>query len=108
MLQYEIKQKIKELEELIRENKEQLIEYKAMLAGEDLRDRNVLARRVLEEVSIDYWIEKEVIIGKCRKKEFMEPRREYVKRLHNLWYTLQRIADYVWRSHADIIYLLKN
>ena len=108
MLQSEIKQKIKELEELIRENKEQLIEYKAMLAGEDLRDRNVLARRVLEEVSIDYWIEKEGIIGKCRKKEFMGPRREYVKRLHKLWYTLQRIADYVWRSHVDIIYLLKN
>lgn len=108
MLQSEIKQKIKELEKTIRENKKELIEYKAMLAGEDLRDKNVLAKRILEEVSIDYWIEQEGIVWKCRKKEFMEPRREYVKRLRNLWYSLQRIADYLWKTHSTVIYLLKN
>ena len=81
MLIEEIKKQIEILEKRIKEDQKLLMDYKFILTEETTKNRTLLAQKILQEVSLDYGIEQEGIIGRCRKKEFMEPRKEYARRL---------------------------
>lgn len=65
---------------------------------------------LIDVVSNHYWIEKELILGEKRKKEFMMPRQIAMYLLKNkMHYTYERIGTiFANRNHASVLYSCKK